>query len=407
MSLTVILYDKAQWRMQLLPLTATRPVGNLRVGICTLQEKWQYCLNAPVSYLTTDYLQPFFHQEFPVSKDFLVIRANILPSDALLEELAKLQVGEVLVDQESWIAMKLDYYPNEVSELMHQLKPIACSIQVDAIQFPEDIFLKNKEQLLFDFRWITKGRSSASLSSQNMVFGDWLFIEEGAQVEGVSLNSLEGPIYIGKYAKLEEGSFLRGYVGIGEGARVKMGAKLYPNLSIGPGSTVGGELNNTVIWGNSAKGHDGYLGCSVIGEGCNLGAGTSNSNLKNNWQSVGLFDYEGLKTRDTGLLKCGLIMGDHAMLGINSAVNTGSVIGVAAQVAISNIIPKFVPDFSWLVGDDLQTYKFDKFAEMIIRRQQITGADYSDNMTIFEQIYNQTTRLRDEVINNKTKSNYA
>ncbi|GAA4138765.1 GlmU family protein [Sphingobacterium kyonggiense] len=407
MSLTVILYDKAQWRMQLLPLTATRPVGNLRVGICTLQEKWQYCLNASVSYLTTDYLQPFFHQEFAASKDYLVIRANILPSDALLEELAKLQVGEVLVDQESWIAMKLDYYPDDVSELLHQLKPIACSIQVDAIQFPEDIFLKNKEQLLFDFRWITKGRSSASLSEQNMVFGDWLFIEEGAQVEGVSLNSLEGPIYIGKHAKLEEGSFLRGYVGIGEGTRVKMGAKLYPNLSIGPGSTVGGELNNTVIWGNSAKGHDGYLGCSVIGEGCNLGAGTSNSNLKNNWQSVGLFDYEGLKTRDTGLLKCGLIMGDHAMLGINSAVNTGSVIGVAAQVAISNIIPKFVPDFSWLVGGDMQTYKFDKFAEMINRRQQITGADYSDNMTIFEQIYNQTTRLRDEVINNKTKSNYA
>ncbi len=411
MSLTILLFDKAPWRNHLLPLSASRPVGNLRVGICTLDEKWQRIFQAPVFFATADYLQPSFpsvkedHSSTNPSPNnvFLIIQANVLPDDSLLEELDNLSLGEVLVSSDRWIACKLDFIPEDISGMISNLQPVKSSSDVQFIHHPEDIFLQNKQQLAFDFELLTKGRVSAAVSSNNMLFGDRIFIEPGAQVEGVSLNSLDGPIYIGKNAQLKEGSFLRGHVAIGESARVKMMARLYPNVSIGPGSTIAGEVNNTVIWGNSAKGHDGYLGCSVIGEGCNIGAGTSNSNLKNNWQDVRLYDYEYLSYRQTDVLKCGMIMGDLAMLGINSSVNTGTVIGVAAQVAMSNIIPKFVPDFSWQVGDDYSSYRFDKFLDMLERRKLATGTEISGNIAIFEHIYNNTAGLRTEVINNQTK----
>ncbi len=308
-----------------------------------------------------------------------------------------MEKGDVLMDETSWIATKTSEPGLDLENLYETYNPIKSSSEISSLNFLEDIFLQNKSQLLFDYNLLTAARQSAAISDSNMVFGSWIFIEEGAQVEGVSLNSLEGPIYIGKEAKIEEGAFLKGYVAIGAGARVKSGARIYPNTSIGPGSTVCGEINNTVIWGNSAKGHEGYLGCSVIGEGCNIGAGTSNSNLKNNWQVVRLFDYEDLSYRETSEYKCGLFMGDHAMCAINSSFTTGSVIGVGSQIAMSKFIPKFVPDFSWLTDKESTRYTFEKFINMMERKEQITGSEgLKGNLSIFKYIFDDVKYLYEE-----------
>ncbi|MVZ66104.1 transferase [Sphingobacterium sp. DK4209] len=395
---SIVLYDNAEWRKHLLPFCAVRPVGNLRVGICTLDEKWKHIFHTEVSYLTIDYLQSSFPVQAKLQGQALIIRANVLPSERLIEALDGLQIGEKLVYQGEWVAALVDQFPLEANAHFDALKPILLDFDIPQITFPEDIFIQNKNQLLFDFDLLTKGRSSATLNANNMIFGDHIFVEEGAQVEGVSLNSLQGPIYIGKHARLEEGSFLRGYVAIGEQARVKIATRLYENVSIGPRSTIGGEVNNSVLWGDSAKGHDGYLGCSVLGEGCNLGAGSSNSNLKNNWSSVKLYDYFSGKNRDTGILKCGLMMGDYAMSAINSSFNTGTVIGVGAQLAISNFIPKFVPDFSWLTDSACSSYQMDRFIAMLQRKRN-AGADDLVDPNILTRVFDDTKELRKQLIN--------
>ncbi len=395
----VVLFDRADWRNQLLPLSATRPVGNLRVGICTLNEKWELIFGCPVTYTTATYLQSFEQNLVDLPTDLLVIKAQVLPSPALQEELLQLQLGEVLMDEHGWIAFRTESMPEELDSWIAKFTTKLVKFPVSTIEYPEDIFLKNQEQLLFDFELLTRGRQSQQLSDTNQVLGSWIFVEEGAQVEGAFLNSLAGPIYIGKNAVVEEGSFIRGYVAVGEHARVKMGSKIYPNVSIGPYSTVSGELNNSVIWGYSAKGHEGYLGCSVLGAHCNIGAGSSNSNLKNNWKTVAMYDYSSSSYRDTQLIKCGMVMGDLAMLGINSSVSTGTVIGVGAQVATSKIVSKLVPDFMWLTDEVEQSYEYSRFVEMLARRNLFANLTKSENIAIFEYIYKQTQRHRDEVIN--------
>ncbi|WP_156309278.1 putative sugar nucleotidyl transferase [Sphingobacterium endophyticum] len=389
MSLTIVLSDNAHWRKRLFPLAATRPVGNIRIGICTINEKWKHIFQCPVTYDTADYLREKFTDESNFEhSEYLIIRANVLPSLELISELKSLSLGEVLLDNHSWIAIKSDTLEVDLDQIHLNFHTVRTSCEISYLNFLEDIFIQNKSQLIFDFNLLTRGRQSSTISSSNQVYGSWIFIEEGAMVEGASLNSLEGPIYIGKDAKVEEGSYIKGYVSIGSNARVKTGARIYPNTTIGPGSTICGEINNTVIWGNSAKGHEGYLGCSVLGEGCNIGAGSSNSNLKNNWKVVRLFDYEDLSYRETDVLKCGLFMGDYAMCGINSSFTTGSVIGVGSQVAISKFIPKFVPDFSWMTDDENATYTFEKFIEMMERRAEGSGLEMLEkNISIFKHIF--------------------
>ncbi|MFZ4262731.1 putative sugar nucleotidyl transferase [Sphingobacterium sp. HJSM2_6] len=396
---TVVLFDHAAWRNQLLPLSATRPVGNLRVGICTLDKKWELLLGCPVTYATVPYLQSFEQDQSTLPKDLLIIKANVLPSRELLDELVLLQSDEVLMDVAGWVAFRSEGIPIDLDHFFTERKQKFVQQSISSIEHPEDIFVKNKEQLLFDFELLTAGRRSQEISTSNQLLGSWIFVEEGAKVEGSFLNSLEGPIYIGKNTIVEEGSFIRGYVAIGDHARVKMGSKIYPNVSIGPHSTVSGELNNTVIWGYSAKGHEGYLGCAVLGAYCNIGAGSSNSNLKNNWKTVSMYAYSSGHYRDTQLAKCGMIMGDLAMLGINSAVSTGTVIGVGAQVATSQIISKFVPDFMWMTDEVKQSYEYERFMDMLVRRNLVANLAKSENIAIFEYIYKQTQRLRDEVIN--------
>jgi len=404
MSLILVLFDDSQVRLNLLPLSATRAVGNLRVGIATINEKWECIFQTKLFYLTEDYLAPNFSffetqgqtNEVKESKEieYLVIRSNVLPSEALVRELEKVKTGEVLWKDDLWIAYKttdqnfVKNYPND------DFKAVQSSADIQYLNHPEDIFLQNKSKLLFDFNLFTRNRKSQPINNSNTVFGDWIFVEAGAQLNGVTLNSLDGPIYIGYDANIEEGSFLKGYTAIGDRTRVKTGARLYMNTSVGPDCTVAGEINNSVIWGNSAKGHEGYLGCSVIGQGCNIGAGSSTSNLKNNWSAVRLFDYRLNNFRDTEQHKCGLIMGDFSMVGINSSFKTGAVVGVGAQIALSTFIPKFVADFTWLTDTEQTTYIFDKFEKMMVNRVKLGLPHSFTDISIFRYIFEQSSKWR-------------
>ncbi|PRD56577.1 putative sugar nucleotidyl transferase [Sphingobacterium gobiense] len=365
MLLEVVLHDRAPWREHLLPMAFTRPVGAFRLGILTLQEKWQLLLGAPASFYTAMYLQAKFPG--PVSTaTYLVIRGNLCPSTDLINALSALEEDCILEKDGDWIAYKVKKWLSQPEG--STLKVQNFEGEVHRIQFLEDIYLQNVRQIFFDYSLLTKNRTSETLHTSNVVIGDNLFVGANVRSFGCTFNTLDGPIYIDDDAVLEQGCHLKGPVAIGKGARVKMGACLYPNVSVGPKATVGGEVNNTVMWDNSAKGHDGYLGCAVIGEGCNLGAGTSNSNLQNNWNTIKLYDYRLEDWRKTGYHKVGAFMGDFAMCGINSSITTGAVIGVGAQVSMSNIIPKFVREFSWMTDEKQETYVWDKFEQMLRAR---------------------------------------
>jgi len=385
--LEVVLHDRAPWREHLLPMAFTRPVGAFRVGILPLHEKWQTYLDAPVSFYTEPYLQEKFPAPSLSASSFLVIRADICPTVELVNVLVRLPDEALLEKDGDWIAYRSKRWMPEPERYALQIHVFHGVLS--RLQFLEDIYLQNQQQLSDDYALLTTGRISASLHTSNVVIGDRLFVEEGVQAFCCTFNTLQGPIYVAEGAVLEEGSHLKGPVAIGRGSRVKMGSRLYPNVSIGPGSTVGGELNNVVIWENSAKGHHGYLGCAVIGEGCNIGAGTSNSNLQNNWKHVRLYDYASRSWRATHQYKVGTFMGDFAMCGINSSVTTGNIIGVGAQVSMSNIITKFVPDFSWMTDAKTEAYAWDKFENMLraraeVKKEHIHEADIRILRTVYD-----------------------
>jgi UDP-N-acetylglucosamine diphosphorylase/glucosamine-1-phosphate N-acetyltransferase len=397
--LEVVLYDRASWREHLLPLVYTRPVGDLRVGILTFHEKWQLLMQSPVTFYTETYLQKKFVPPGSGSL-FLVLRANLCPSVALVQALVDLKEGCVLKQGEDWLAYKVNKWHDDT--IVPQLEVVGFQGEVEQVRYLEDIFLKNAAQLRFDYHLLTEGRESAVLDTSNTVIGDLLFAEEDVEARCCTFNTLGGPIYIGKGAVLEEGALLKGSIAIGKGARVKMGSRLYPNVTIGPKATVGGEVNNTVMWGDCAKGHDGYLGCAVIGEGCNIGAGSSNSNLQNNWGTVDIYDYHLREWRHTGAHKVGTFMGDFSMCGINSSITTGCVVGVGAQVAMSNIIPKFVADFSWLTDQKRERYNWEKFRAMLRARAMLGNERLREaDIDILADVYRITARHNEEIKSTK------
>lgn len=366
----VILHDRSPWRDDLLPLAYTRPVGNLRVGALTLDEKWRSIFGAEVFFYTEPYLQDkFLAAKLEAHHSYMVIRGNICPDPELVKCLKQLPVGTVLLQEDTWLAYHSATWMDQPD--LSLLKPQAYSAAVAMLTYPEDVFLLNADQIKFDYDLLTANKVSQELSPTNTLIGADLFMGNRVYAECCTFNTLEGPIYIADDAIIEEGSHLRGPITIGKHARVKMGSKLYPNVTVGPGCSIGGEVNNSVLWGNSSKGHDGYLGSSVLGEGCNIGGGTVNSNMQNNWKTVALFDYKKAAYRNTGKLKIGLFMGDYAMCGINSSITTGCVIGVGAQLAISTIIPKFVPDFLWLTDAKREAYQWPKFEEMLQQRAKV------------------------------------
>ncbi|MBB6112636.1 UDP-N-acetylglucosamine diphosphorylase/glucosamine-1-phosphate N-acetyltransferase [Mucilaginibacter lappiensis] len=359
--MSIILFDDNA-RQTLLPLTYTRPVADLRIGILTIAEKWAKYLNTHHSFYTADYLQTKYPAK--IGTDNLFINGAVCPDDNLLEAIDKLQTGQALKYNGQLLAVRLnqtDAVNFKPETEFHNV--VNYSNLFVAIRYPEDIFRKNDIELRKDFRLLTKGRSSAAVSPTNVIIGNDFFAEEGAVAECSTFNTTNGPIYLSNNTEVWEGTHIRGAFAICEHSQVKMGTKIYGATTVGPYSRVGGEINNAVIWGYSSKGHEGYLGNSVLGEWCNIGADSNNSNLKNNYAEVKLWDYTSQDFRKTGLQFCGLIMADHAKCSINTMFNTGSVVGVGANVFGAGFPRNFVPDFSWGGAAGLEVYVLNKMLE--------------------------------------------
>ena len=353
-----ILHD-GQLADQLLPFTYTRPVADIRIGIQTIREKWEGMLQSPTSTRT----RPHLSKLWPLieASQNTYVDASYLPTAALVEKVKALQPGQAIYDAETPIA-----YCCEQGQKLDDGFEVEqyASADIFRIQHTWDIFTKNKEAIKQDFERLTAGRDSQSIPEGCAVINpEQIFIEEGARVIFSSLNAEDGPIYIGKDALVMEGSRIRGPFSLGEKSTVKMGAKIYSGTTIGPQCKVGGEVNNSVLFGYSNKGHDGFLGNSVLGEWCNIGADSNTSNLKNNYAEVRLWDYAAQSFARTGLQFCGLIMGDHSKCGINTMFNTGTVVGVSANVFGTGFPRNYIPSFSWGGSAGFTTYQTRKALE--------------------------------------------
>ncbi len=329
------------------PLTLTRPVGNLRMGILTNDERWGKLLpNAEITFETEDYLA----EKFPCSSQAIVVNACVIPTPELVQQVIKLKGNEELVIGGDWIARS---GTGEVIKKYEGKTPIILSNRWDLYQ-------KNDKVLEKDFELLTKGKTSVQLSSTNTIIGDpnKIFLENGARVEATVLNTNDGPIYIGENAEIMEGSIIRGGLAMCKNSTLKMGSKIYGATTIGPHCKVGGEVNNVIFYAYSNKGHDGFLGNSVVGEWCNLGADTNTSNLKNNYSFVKAYSYKTGELEGTEIQFMGLFMGDHSKSGINTMFNTATVVGVSSNVFGAEFPPKYIPSFAW--GIDGNQYDFEK-----------------------------------------------
>ncbi len=394
--MAIILFEDRAYQ-NLYPLTYTRPVANLRIGILTIAEKWAKRLNADFSYLTRDYLQGKFPLQ--VSDENVFINGSICPDDALLEAIDKLGNGEALKAGDRLIAVKLNEADaKDFSTEAVFGKVIQHEKEFIAVNYPEDIFRLNPVELRKDFELLTRGRSSAGISSTNTIIGDTdrFFAEEGAIAECSTFNTTNGPIYLSGTSEIWEGTNIRGSFAICENSQVKMGSKIYGGTTIGPFCRVGGEINNAVVWGFSSKGHEGYLGNSVLGEWCNIGADSNNSNLKNNYAEVKLWDYPTGRFRKTGLQFCGLIMGDHSKCGINTMFNTGTVVGVSANVFGAGYPRNFIPDFAWGGAQGYEVYGLKKVFETTERVfERRDGRDFDEyEKSILAKVFELTEQYR-------------
>jgi UDP-N-acetylglucosamine diphosphorylase/glucosamine-1-phosphate N-acetyltransferase len=361
--MAIILNDAGNHR-HLLPLTFTRPVGQLRPGILRLGEGWYVRSGMAVGYRT----EPYLAASFPIPDEgpHIEVDACVYPSDALVAAALDLRPGQVLVKDGRALAFALGsaVAPADAdwTAIPSHLRSVVFTGDVVRFERPWHLFQHCGQAIAQDFALLTEGRRSQRLSAHNTVIGDpdLIFLEEGAVVEASILNTKGGPIYIGKDAEVMEGCIIRGPLVLSDHAQLKMGAKVYGPSVFGPECRVGGEVNNSVMLGYSNKGHDGFLGNSVLGEWCNLGADTNNSNLKNTYGPIKVHSYAAGGDVDTGLTFCGLIMGDHAKSGINTMFNTGTVVGVAANVFGGGFPPKHIPSFAWGGADGFETYDVER-----------------------------------------------
>lgn len=381
-------------RKALMPFTFTRPVAAIRIGILTIAEKWKKYVNKDVSFLTEAYLQARY--PLIVKGDNIVINGSFLPNSALVKKISALGKNQALLSGEDVIAFRTSTpeIPFEASnfELVH------FAGDTLTVKNTWDIFSKNGEALKADFQVLTQGRQSAPISKTNhLINPDQIFFEEGAQVEYSILNATAGPIYVGKDAQIWEGSLIRGGLALCDNAVVKMGAKIYGPTTVGPFGKVCGELSNSVIFGYSSKGHEGYLGNAVLGEWCNIGADSNNSNLKNNYAKVRLWNYETERFDQTGLQFCGLMMGDHSKSAINTMFNTGTVIGVNVNVYTPGFPRNFIPSFSWGGASGFRTYQLKsafETAEVMMARRGKTFDE--QEKAILEKVFELTKKWRKE-----------
>lgn len=364
------------------PFTLTRQIQDIRVGILTIREKWERMLGLEsFDRKEDDYkdLGRSVHvHEAAEQKDYcLMIHGNVLPTESLVKAIKKLKDGEFIsANGSSGIVFR--FTKDQVREKfkIKVTRAIHLNAELKTIQYPWDIFQMNDWAIRQDFELLTKKRKSAPISKTNKVIKpSRVFIERGAKVEHCIINASTGPVYIGKNAEVMEGCMIRGPFAMGEGACLKMGAKVYAATTLGPYCVAGGEIKNSVLFGYSNKAHDGYLGDSVIGEWCNLGAGTTNSNLKNNASTVKVWTPRGQMNAG---IKCGVMMGDYSRTAINTSINTGSVIAVSCSVFGSGLTPNYIPSFSW-GSEGLKRYEFEKAIADIDDWKQLKGKRITDN----------------------------
>lgn len=388
-----ILFDGTV-RNALLPFTFTRPVADIRIGILTLREKWENYLGSTTTTVTEEYLM----DKFPMveMEENVMINASFLPNPILVEWIQNLQVKQAIVFEEEIVA----FYTQDTQEEIDfdQYKLISFEGELQRIENIWDIFAKNDRAIRDDFELLTADRISQPIpKSVNVIAAENIFIEEGAQLEFVTLNASSGPIYIGKNSEIMEGSVIRGPFALCESGRVKLATKVYGATTVGPHSVIGGEVNNSVLFGYSNKGHDGFLGNSVLGEWCNIGADSNNSNLKNNYEEVRLWSYETEGFAKTGLQFCGLMMGDHSKCGINTMFNTGTVVGVSANIFGAGFPRNFVPSFSWGGAAGFSTYLTQKAfqtAKIVMARRNVEFTE--QDAAILTHVFEETKKFRKE-----------
>lgn len=389
--MTIIFFDD-QSRDTLLPLTATRPVADLRIGIMKISEKWLLHYKTEGFYQT----QPYLQDKYPlkVSENNLFINGSVCPDASLLTAVEALKDGEALMNEDVCIAIRTKNSEINCADLS-EFNFVNYQGFFTKITYPEDLFKYNGDAIRADFDVITKGRTSQKLSATNTVIGDDIFVEEGVQAECCNFNTKSGPIYLGRNSQVWEGSNIRGGLALCNDSQIKMGTKIYGPTTVGPNSRVGGEINNAVIWGNSAKGHEGYLGNSVLGEWCNIGADSNNSNLKNNYAEVKLWDYTQQRFRKTGMQFCGLVMADHAKCGINTMFNTGTVVGVGANIFGAGFPRNFVADFAWGGAHGFEVYSLNKMFETVTKVFERRGKMFDEiERNILTNIFNNTEQYR-------------
>jgi UDP-N-acetylglucosamine diphosphorylase/glucosamine-1-phosphate N-acetyltransferase len=399
--MNIILFEE-KTRVNLLPLTFTRPVGELRVGILTIKEKWEKWaavnnIQATVSHASQPYLSTLYPTQY--ADDNLLVAADVLVYTNLANALVTLKTGQAAYNGNFLVAARLggEEAKNFLPDTFVPTEKVQLeNIVIDRIKAPYDIFMLNDKAIRADFELLTKGRKSKAISNTNRVIApENIFIEESATVECANLNASTGPIYIGVDAEVMEGSSIRGPFALGEHSQLKLNTKIYGPTTVGPHSKVGGEVTRSMIMGYSNKGHDGFLGDSVLGYWCNLGADTNNSNLKNNYAEVKLWDYESKRFKKTGLQFCGLIMGDHSKCGINTMFNTGTVVGICANIFGAGFPRNFVPDFAWGGAHGFETYKPEKVfetAELVYKRRGLTLSE--EEKAVLVEVFNQTAEYR-------------
>ena len=382
-----IIFDDNKLHLTFAPLTLTRPVADLRVGILTICESWIAFLkpqfpDLSVSYLTEKYL----NAKYPASTETgLFIAGNVKPTAALVRLVSKLKEGEELIVNGHWVARFGENCGVTHTETLEN-KDFICLTKI------WHLFQQNGNAIKSDFQLVTKGKTTQHLSSSNRVIGsNEIFIEPGAKIECAILNATDGPIYVGCDAEIMEGSVIRAPFALGDHAVIKMSAKIYGDTTIGAHCKVGGEISNSIFYAYSNKGHDGFVGNSLIGEWCNLGADTNTSNLKNNYSNVRVYSYELMSMEASNETFCGVIMGDHAKTGINTMLNTATSVGVSANVFGAGFPPKFIKSFSWGGAEGLATFEYDKATEvaqnMMKRRSiELSEADKSILNYLFKSL---------------------
>ncbi|PAC33446.1 GlmU family protein [Flectobacillus sp. BAB-3569] len=381
-----IIFDDSSIRAILLPLTFVRPVSEIRFGIDTITEKWQSYLDNTVSFATQDYLQ----EKYPLQlqSDNIFINGAVCPNPALLEAIQGLSSGQLL----SFEGVTLAYRAATLLDTLDTIEVIEWDGAATIIRQLTDIFLLNGEQIKADFARITHGRTSQPITDRfTAVYNEsQIFVEEGVNIKAATLNAEKGPIYLGKGVIIMEGAKIQGPFAILEGSVVNLDGKMRPNTTIGPGCKVGGEVSNVVIFGNSNKGHEGFMGNSVIAEWCNWGADTNNSNLKNDYSKVELWSYVTNRFENSGLQFAGLIMGDHSKCGINTMFNTGTVVGINCNIFGADFQPKHIPSFAWGGSAGFKTYhlrKANQVARAVLERRGRVFEGIEENIlkAVFEQ----------------------